>query len=366
MTKLNLNSQQVIESLTQEIKNLERLISINEGYWSSGEGAIPINKKIKYEAPKKKIEETDEYKEIAKNYDRLTKKYGGKKLVSLIYSEIPHPLEEVKPYSQTQSEIKDKTCKLKKMIKVWEALHADGGPINELNKKISNSIEVGEVEPKNYELIYTILIDFRNSGCGPYHKKTLESAIIACKHCLEPRHHKDYEKVLKIDIDNLFNYYKDYKESDYCSSYTQLKAINTLLYGLSKKQKNNYEYFFDNDYQHSSPGEGRGREYHFFEANLSKFQNLKQHYQDARGDFLKTKILELLKDKIVRTTSKEDLNKLKLDIMNSDEYGVLKKGQGLITRLLHLDTSSKKALDKMFVDQEEKLDGECNKALLHK
>ena len=46
---------------------------------------------------------------------------------------------------------------------------------------------------------------------------------------------------------------------------------------------------------------------------------------------------------------------------DSPEYAVLKKGQGIMTRLRHLNTSSLEALDKIIEDRKQEIHKSSNK-----
>lgn len=109
-----------------------------------------------------------------------------------------------------------------------------------------------------------------------------------------------------------------------------------------------------NTYAHrvSTPLENRAHDY---EVNSSKFKNLKEQFQDLKGDYLKSKILENLKSRIENVSSKDELKELKKEIMSSDEYKVLNTGQGLFTKITGIKTSSVKALDAMINEQEQNL-----------
>jgi hypothetical protein len=101
-------------------------------------------------------------------------------------------------------------------------------------------------------------------------------------------------------------------------------------------------------------------------SSAEQFNNFKNKYNADRGDFLKTKILEDFKKQIQRTSSKEDLEKLKETVKGSYEYDVLKKGQGYFTQVTGIKTSSLLALDDMFKQQEEYFKfASSDKALKH-
>ena len=109
-----------------------------------------------------------------------------------------------------------------------------------------------------------------------------------------------------------------------------------------------------NDYvgKAHNPLEGRT---HGFAVNANDFVDLKEKFQDIKGDFLKTSILSDLQSKIENTSSKEELAELKQEIKQSAEYKVLSTGQGLFTKLTGIKTSSVKTLDSMIKEQEDNI-----------
>ena len=116
-----------------------------------------------------------------------------------------------------------------------------------------------------------------------------------------------------------------------------------LLNPVSFKVSNNYEG------RATNPLEGRK---HSFEVDSRKFAGLKEEFQDIKGDYLKTKILEDFQSRIENTSSREELNQLKSELVNSPEYKVLATGQGLFTKLTGIKTSSVKEFESMIEEQE--------------
>ncbi len=125
-------------------------------------------------------------------------------------------------------------------------------------------------------------------------------------------------------------------------------------------------YRIDHNYAHKISDHSAGRDHKSYMASLSKinfqnhntseFKEFKQKYQEYEGDYLKTQILEDMKDQINETTSKKELDKLKEKLKTSYEYTVLKIGQGWFTQKADIKTSSIKALENMFKQQETYLD----------
>ncbi|STX51750.1 substrate of the Dot/Icm secretion system [Legionella busanensis] len=112
-------------------------------------------------------------------------------------------------------------------------------------------------------------------------------------------------------------------------------------------------------------------EYEVHDSNKSRnhtfaasYRGMKEQLHTLKGDHLKTQILLNFKSEINKATSTEDLKKIvdKLKYKEGDpkkglteEYAVIKTGQGHATKLLGplgLQTSSDKALDAIIKDQE--------------
>ncbi len=129
--------------------------------------------------------------------------------------------------------------------------------------------------------------------------------------------------------------------------FSNVDLINPKTYAV----KNTYEF------QASNPLEGRN---HGFAVIASNFKNLKAQYEGSKGDHLKTQILADFKTRIENTSSKEELAALKKEINASEESRVINTGQGLFTKLTGIKTSSAKALDAMFEQQEQNLSGQEN------
>lgn len=84
---------------------------------------------------------------------------------------------------------------------------------------------------------------------------------------------------------------------------------------------------------------------HLFSAKPGS--GLEEEYKDLRGDILKTRILENFKNKINDINSTEKLTELEGEFKNSPEYAILKKGQGLFTKITGIKTSSIKEVEDM-------------------
>lgn len=118
-------------------------------------------------------------------------------------------------------------------------------------------------------------------------------------------------------------------------------------------------------YQTTAPTDGRDHgsytasfaniKFHKSESeNTATFENFKNKYQAYKGDYLKTQILEDLKNRIQKSSSKEELADLKKELKTSYEVDVLNTAQGWFTQKFGLKTSSIKSLENM-IEQQEKI-----------
>jgi len=102
--------------------------------------------------------------------------------------------------------------------------------------------------------------------------------------------------------------------------------------------------------------------FHLFSANVnsisSKSNNVelfKNLYKSVKGDDLKRSILNDLKLKLADIKTAEELTEFKKSYLQSPEYKLLSKGQGLTTRVFSLKTDSIKAVDLIFKDHENQI-----------
>ena len=93
--------------------------------------------------------------------------------------------------------------------------------------------------------------------------------------------------------------------------------------------------------------------FHLFSAHASENMKAKfPNYQHIKGDSLKTMILQAFKDSLENVVDGVKLASIIHAFKRSDEYAILKRGQGLATRVFALKTDSIKAFDKMVADAE--------------
>ena len=107
-------------------------------------------------------------------------------------------------------------------------------------------------------------------------------------------------------------------------------------------------------YPHMADNPLKGRS-HGLGVNSKKFPKLRVEFQGFKGDFLKTQILKDFKTQLENASSLDELHNLVKSLKASEEYKVLKTGQGFFTRLFGLATASAKAFDKMVAEQENKI-----------
>ena len=100
-------------------------------------------------------------------------------------------------------------------------------------------------------------------------------------------------------------------------------------------------------YIHAVDNEQNGR-YHFF--SIEQSVNIKGNFSAMKGDYLKTHILEAFKTQIEQFPA-DTFEERVCELRNSDGFKLLKKGQGIATRLLSLTTSSVNAFEKMVLDK---------------
>ena len=102
-----------------------------------------------------------------------------------------------------------------------------------------------------------------------------------------------------------------------------------------------------NLYYHHSNYQTKGR-FHFFTVAIGKHEELNKKHQALTGDALKTSLLLEFKYQLEQCENSDELNEKYDEIINSVGYkNVLAKGQGVMTRLFDLKTSSVKALSKI-------------------
>lgn len=136
---------------------------------------------------------------------------------------------------------------------------------------------------------------------------------------------------------------------------TQNKPVTTSLYLHSKQSKITKKATIENSYEHKAESQDKGR-YHAFEVSGEDFfrqngKSIAEKYRQDKGDFLKTKILNDFKKIIESTDTEGECKKAIDDFKKTVEYEVLKTGQGTLTKIFNLETSSEKALNKMIQDK---------------
>jgi len=92
--------------------------------------------------------------------------------------------------------------------------------------------------------------------------------------------------------------------------------------------------------------------YHVFQAN---YKGSMQQFANLKGDFLKTQILCYFESELDKCEDSDALNAKIDEFKRSPEYAVLKKGQGLATRLFRFKTDSILVFDKMIEEDLERV-----------
>ena len=99
---------------------------------------------------------------------------------------------------------------------------------------------------------------------------------------------------------------------------------------------------------------GKERKYHAFKASDTG-PNTAQMTQPLKGDLLKNRILAEYADLLNNAENDEKLEKVIDDIKKTPEYEILRKGQGIVTRLFGLKTTSLEVLENMLKERLESL-----------
>ena len=152
-------------------------------------------------------------------------------------------------------------------------------------------------------------------------------------------HTKKLEALKKIKRQLNYFYDKNEKKTRY----------ETLLFDLKSRLTNSLHYSY------ASINDSR---YHFFHITLSKTEqnNISFDLHGLSGDALKTAILTHFKASIQDAASQKDLIAKVDTFKNSMAYNKLATGQGLITTMFRLKTSSVVALDQIVEDARKRLE----------
>lgn len=90
---------------------------------------------------------------------------------------------------------------------------------------------------------------------------------------------------------------------------------------------------------------------HLFTARVNDDiadQTFKDKYSHLKGDELKRAIINTFKKDIEHIDNVDDMKEFMKKYKESPEYGTLSKGQGLVTKLTGIQTSSQKAIEEIF------------------
>lgn len=160
------------------------------------------------------------------------------------------------------------------------------------------------------------------------------------------------------------------------ASYDALKNLNQACTkkSMNQEQKNEYDKFIKNSLQvlknmatqamvqqthYRTFGGLKSAEttsfeksrHHLWYATVENSDKLtaefKEKYMSFKGDHLKSKLLNELKEEINQINSLDQLKSFEKGLKERDEYKLLSKSQGVMTHILGLKTSSLKALETM-------------------
>jgi effector protein DrrA/SidM len=248
------------------------------------------------------------------------------------------------------------------------------------DKDLRAELSDKSISPKGFailEQIWGAASDYSMSA-ATLHESTKESGFVSavskmsaffmdCK--LKPNEPAEPDKDFQIDkskiLISIMQYIKNVADPDSKIGFSSTKALMTYkIAAILKLEKNNNVNVDSLEQVLSSKGENLsqylsykyaaredGRE-HRYTATAENFKDLKDKYQGVRGDALKTEILSNFKDKLAEATDKASLDKIVKQLKSSDEYTILKTGQGRTTQLLGLKTSSVVAFEKMIKEVE--------------
>ena len=116
-----------------------------------------------------------------------------------------------------------------------------------------------------------------------------------------------------------------------------------------KPINNNYEY---------KANTNEGSRWHALGVNTKDAtDDFKNKYKNQKDDHLKTSILDNFRKIIEETVvqSPKQLNDLKESLKATEEYKVLEKGQGVMTRVFGMETSSVKAFNEMMAEKKSQI-----------
>lgn len=155
------------------------------------------------------------------------------------------------------------------------------------------------------------------------------------------------------DADEFAKKYNE-KRDDWAAQYSTLSNhISNLNQELPQKIENNIQ-------NQSKLGYTHRNRFHVSPVNSDEFNDIKNQFKGFRGDMLKANILADIKDKILGAPNEFVLKMVVQGFKDSQEYNILKTGQGATTKLLNLETSSIKEFDKMVEEATEELKSKSN------
>jgi hypothetical protein len=158
------------------------------------------------------------------------------------------------------------------------------------------------------------------------------------------------------DADEFAKTYNE-KRDEWAAQYSTLSEhISDLHQDLPQKIENTIQ-------NQSKLGYPHRNRFHGAPVNSEVFSDMKDQFKEFRGDMLKANILADIKDKILGAPNEYVLNLIVNGFKQSQEYTILKTGQGVVTTLLNLETDSIKEFNKIVDEATEELKSQSNVSL---
>ena len=182
-------------------------------------------------------------------------------------------------------------------------------------------------------LVDAIIKDIQRTDCSPY------GAVQ--KHFTKPFRQKSFlneyltPQRLGFNIGNDLTWQMGIEQQHLLTVSTNPSSptvTNNPRHALSKELR---EY-----YPHYRPANQKQKRYHFYQASSPR-------YSDLKGDALKSHVLLKFKNKLEACANLKNLQTEIANIKKSNDYEILIKGQGIVTRLFHLRTSAAIAFEEM-------------------
>jgi hypothetical protein len=158
------------------------------------------------------------------------------------------------------------------------------------------------------------------------------------------------------DTDEFAKKYNE-KRDEWAAQYSTLSNhISDLHHDLPHKIENSIK-------NQSKLGYPHRNRFHVSPVIPNNFRDINDQLNEFSGDMLKANILAAIKDKILGAPNEFVLNLIVNGFKHSQEYNILKTGQGVATTLLNLETDSIKEFNKIVEEATEELISKSNLSL---